>query len=425
MRRIMVALSVLLVCMATSAIAHAAPALSGETVIESAQSGYVRVRLDQTPPIDFRAQDNSQFRIEGSGRVIGFVLRSDRPPDKGDFVLAVLRSNPDVVCPTGGCAANDGLSVVAAHNGLTPLGMPAGDYRLYLLADSAPVRITLTMAKAGGTVRLEPTVVVASQSATLPARTPHARPEFAAFGRDILFAQPGMALVSMGWRAAAHAYDRTALCLYAGGTPTTQPGASLAYGPDCAGASHTSITSDNRVATSTSAWQRTALFTTLPGGLFGVGGSVTQAGAASGSPTATAAWIAYEGTEHDVTAPQQDSETPRRAHQPTADPPGPAPPTEVSPRQPCRPSVRATRDGRVVNVVAMSAVPCRVQLALRAGRAALARSAATIRANRATKTRLRFRGPAGRRLVLHVTGPNGKWLVPVRERSTRRVGVRR
>jgi len=164
----------------TAPVAHAAEdVLQGTTVITGSSSAAEHVQLPMATTFTLTATQSSDVRIAGSGRVVGFVLTQGAGLS-GISILAVKINE----CWTAGCAPARGASqfVEVSSNGIVDDGgntgstytLPAGEYTLTLLADSAPVTATLTLPGVPGSVTLSPT---GSPDVTVASATPTSTPE--------------------------------------------------------------------------------------------------------------------------------------------------------------------------------------------------------------------------------------------------------
>jgi hypothetical protein len=146
--RILLPLVAACLYMALAAPAHAAwPALAGTTTIEGSQTGYATVRLDR--PLELDLFDGIPAQVSGGGRFHGAILRRDGGRGEGAFHALLLRGD--------GMEAYEGdaLSIWATdeeyESERDTKTMPAGLYRLYLIADGRPTSVRLTLPLPGST----------------------------------------------------------------------------------------------------------------------------------------------------------------------------------------------------------------------------------------------------------------------------------
>lgn len=116
------------------------------TIITGSKPAVARVRLTEAGSLSLR-QDlrrksgpNPSVGLEGKGRFIGVVITDD-PPKPGALTLLLGRFAGciEVACDPQG----DVMNVVYPFDAGTSLILDPGDYRLYLVTDGAPVRVTL------------------------------------------------------------------------------------------------------------------------------------------------------------------------------------------------------------------------------------------------------------------------------------------
>ena len=119
--------------------------LTGTTVVTGSRSAWVAVRLPR--PVDFDA--NRDIALDARGRLAGVVLKKAGPWNSGLAARLLIGW-----CGTPGCAPtfpNENRSEVFVPGGNGVSGrLPAGDYRLYVVTDGAPVRATITLRGVGG-----------------------------------------------------------------------------------------------------------------------------------------------------------------------------------------------------------------------------------------------------------------------------------
>jgi hypothetical protein len=170
-----VATAVLLAVIASYApAAHAstAPALAGENVVTADRSAKMRVVLPTQVkiPIDI----SKAVSISGSGRLVGLVLRENRKdaPDEAMFLRMPAQAGGRVVgwgpaVQVAGCTTPVPQPLPPVYSDCTHAKFPdhftmhRGTYTLYVLADGAPVTVTLHT-NLGGTAALSPSLPVGS-----------------------------------------------------------------------------------------------------------------------------------------------------------------------------------------------------------------------------------------------------------------------
>lgn len=223
----------------TSAVAgEGIPVIRGTTIITGDDAAQMRVRLPA--PLALRNLGNWDFEITGDGRVIYFLLikeRRDGSVNDNIFVdgYAVGR------CAEEACASQTEDTYGGSFEGVGDRDvLPAGRYRLYLVADGAPARIELQFAALSGRTQLSPSEPAVAQVDTI---TPHvgmlSPPSYFGYS-EAPFGGEGVALLSL-WFDEALAYGH---CVY---WKNEQPVAPAAYLPGACG-DDTHVVSADQVA---------------------------------------------------------------------------------------------------------------------------------------------------------------------------------
>src|SRR4051795_3528260 len=117
------------------------PSVTGTTTLSGSQTGYVTVRLPQPISFPLTSSDENQgpglkIRLRGSGRLYGAIVREVAPGDDDPAQLIMTSGDGDgdaqdvTMVPVGGYP-----EVREGQTEQPPYTMPAGEYRLYLLAD--------------------------------------------------------------------------------------------------------------------------------------------------------------------------------------------------------------------------------------------------------------------------------------------------
>jgi hypothetical protein len=193
--------------------------LAGTVVLSGRTTGYVNVRLPAPAGLDNPAAGRSGATFAGGGRHVGFFLMDDRP--NGVRLL-------------GGHA--EGSRLTAYMHPLQGLAdgptfrLPAGNYRLYLLADGAPATVTLRLKGLGGRVALTPSRRVPSELRS-PAATvaPPVGANVAYGGAEGTLPGRGVAFDFLRTVNTQFTASNTQLCFYT----EKPPAAPLAYAPGC------------------------------------------------------------------------------------------------------------------------------------------------------------------------------------------------
>jgi hypothetical protein len=282
------------------------PSLAGSTSIGGARTGYAEVVV----PRDLRPlnEDQPSVALEGGGGFLGVVLRKlasgpyDYPPTF--YALRVATSN-------------DGGALLSVENGAGSdnATLPAGTYRLYLVADQ-PGQVTLTFPTLPpGSVVLSPDVATPFQSGVLQSRR-NGGGVFS-FGQTGTVFSQGLSFV----RATVDAPPpgtTLELCQYFG--DQEQQAGSSAYDPGCPGG-----TSEYKTAVSSSGDGAYTLAFEPEAVRLGLGGSVSTV---LGPPPQThtfGMWMSYDQAPAPSEQPGQGGSSPNLE---TAPPPETAPPAD-------------------------------------------------------------------------------------------------
>jgi hypothetical protein len=119
------------------------------------------VRLPES--INFFKEFDS--KLEGDGRIWGFILAKEgQRPGVGPTVVAEQIGQ----CLHKACDARSGGFEYGEQGFGFRKQLPAGNYRLWLIADDAPVTLTLRFSSLHGSVEAMPTESVASEIRRLP-----------------------------------------------------------------------------------------------------------------------------------------------------------------------------------------------------------------------------------------------------------------
>jgi hypothetical protein len=208
----------------------AIPALAGTTVIVGSESAWTRVRV----PRAFHWDDVISATISGDGRGLGFVLVKE--------VNGAIPKSPKAIdgirfgdCFEEACAMRSPIEeagIGAAGRGDV---WPAGIYRLYLIADGAPVRVTMEFPQLDGKTTIAPRIPANAVVQSLTPRVP-TTPLFYSAGDLAPFKGQGFLWFSQTLEvpgSGTAAYD---WCIYHDEAPPVQ---ATAYLPaDCPGGWH-------------------------------------------------------------------------------------------------------------------------------------------------------------------------------------------
>ncbi len=209
-------------------------------VLNGSSTGYVKVALPRPVTIDSGEPNepgnaiNADITVTGNGRFVGVALVQDPYPGARDarrFFLAGRFAG----CDEAGCKPTDN-SIETMYDlqqdAADTLRLEAGNYRLYLIADGAPVRATIHLHGLSGRRSLEVT-----EPADLDLQTPPSRVDTDAGGGRLWSAGSsfagGQVGFSMSWleiEAEDFSGMEVGICQYNAIEP---PPAHIAYGPHC------------------------------------------------------------------------------------------------------------------------------------------------------------------------------------------------
>lgn len=166
--------------------------------------------------------------IEGGGRLVGFALvkegnrNTGRPP--------TLFGGEVRGCARRGCRGGP-ISGFLVGFGLGPdQELPAGNYRLYVVTDGAPVKIDLEFENLEGRTNLAPAHAAAAKLVSLRARGRGHRTDsvYAGGAYGIAAGSRGIALLGLSLRAPAHVLTAYGKCIY-----EERPPEGTAFLPGC------------------------------------------------------------------------------------------------------------------------------------------------------------------------------------------------
>jgi hypothetical protein len=138
---------------ATAAPSASLPVLGAKNEISGSRMSSQVVRLDRSIALDPRAFARS-MKIVGGGRVRGIILT---PQDSDERIFVATMSVS--FCDKPGCLDQEPVLTAPSRTFQDKQGrslLSAGKYRLYLLADTKPVRVTFALPGQRGTLRLKP-----------------------------------------------------------------------------------------------------------------------------------------------------------------------------------------------------------------------------------------------------------------------------
>lgn len=211
--------------------------LGGVTKIVGDGSAWMRVRL--TTDVDPHAKDAAQpegrlpFRITGDGRVIAAVLTQE-------VEYGEIGSGPSMSiwslgrCAERGCATSGFRTTWLFSENLVEADgrqvLPAGDYRLYLVADGAPARVRIDFADLYGRRTFSPSRPVDTELRTLkPLSAEDEEGDVYYAGRRAPSVGSGFALAGL-WLDGEGSDTQAGSCIYETRMPS--PG-QTAFAPPC------------------------------------------------------------------------------------------------------------------------------------------------------------------------------------------------
>lgn len=125
------------------------PLMRGTTVVRADRNSGVLIRLPREI-----LSGSIEVAMRGRGRVLGFLLREVVTDDSGgDLVYGFIANR----CTEAGCRASE-KGRIERGLGFTSQTLPAGAYRLDVLADGAPARYTFRVPGLSGHLALEGTL---------------------------------------------------------------------------------------------------------------------------------------------------------------------------------------------------------------------------------------------------------------------------
>jgi hypothetical protein len=132
-----------------------APALAGRTKVVASSTTGMRVTLPRDATIDSRSGSNPDVSVSGAGRMVGVILTEDNVSEYGRGSLAAIRYG---FCDQPGCRAEQTSMqyLYIRGGGHDDAKLEAGSYLLYVVADGAPVTVSLRLHGLSGSTVLRP-----------------------------------------------------------------------------------------------------------------------------------------------------------------------------------------------------------------------------------------------------------------------------
>ena len=272
------------------ATAEAAVDLAGTTVLQGAGAGVTQIELDRPATLDKTA-----LRVDGEGSFAGFALVAE-----GD--------DPERPVLTGGRVRAAGvrdrtfmMSANAAIDDFTDaVEVPAGRYRLYLLADR-PATVRLAAGDRAGERALSTLRPVRFDLRRPPVQfLPHG---FTGVGDHATLGGPGLMLGVLSDVYSAMTVDNTTACWFEGEEAAANP---VAFAPGCPGASRRLSTNTVYFNPSRGGNGSTAIALTSEGGVFGQGYGIASASVRE-SIAYDAMWLTLDRSPWEEGAPAADA----------------------------------------------------------------------------------------------------------------------
>jgi hypothetical protein len=284
----------------------AAPIMAGLTYLTGSVSGYADVVVPPGAGLSFELTRDASgvdgihalADVEGEGRLVGFALESrDQSPDgRLDAIAVRLPETVDGLHSVGFASAptpgGQGLDEDRVFCNVERCSVPAGDYRLYLIADNSPVTVAIRLDGLTGTQALTPTSTVRSSQEVLgesAALTPVAGVWYGGVAGTL---ENTGRIVGVTWAVSAHPRPTVASwgrCFYEGDGHEDVG----AYAPGCPGARI------YHLGGATLSFGRTSSVSidtlrNVPAGRYGVGGHATHLGSTVARGGAAGLWLETE-----------------------------------------------------------------------------------------------------------------------------------
>ena len=214
--------------------------LGAVNVLSGKSTGYVRVSLARDATIAVSEPDkpgaaiNKDITVDGRGRFVGLALVEDPYPGYRDYNRFFMAGRFGG-CDERGCkTTNEAVETMfeASKDAGARFVVKAGEYRLYLLADGAPVKVTFRLHGLRGKRTLRSTVAATEDLKTSPTRVdlePGGGRVWSA-GSSFDGGQVGFSFSSLVMKAADFTGTEVGICQYNAFHP---PPEQMAYGPHC------------------------------------------------------------------------------------------------------------------------------------------------------------------------------------------------
>lgn len=206
----------------------AAPmSLARRSVVSGEKTAALKLRIPRTTTIDLR-DETSGVRIEGAGRIYGFILTSANVADSDRPIVVALETK--VCSEKDGCIRRSIRTFSRGETSGPVAKLPRGDYILYLVADGEPVTARISATGLEGSAAFRPRLPVHSGIEDPAAHIEEATNTIYSNGRSVDFRGESamwMTLLSMSgdaWVAGAYGH-----CIYRGDPPPPPGG----FAPGC------------------------------------------------------------------------------------------------------------------------------------------------------------------------------------------------
>ena len=236
----------LLALLASSSRVPAAAAgsspLKGQNVISGNRTKLMQVVLPADVDMPTRRLGRT-VDIAGAGRAAGFALIARRPVDGVRHLYSVVRAG---FCGVEACApgATERASFLFfdgdERTDDATIELPAGDYLLYVIADGAPVTVTLRLPGLTGQARMRP-ATVADFEVTEPTVSAHETHSSTVYSNGDSFDMSGpesFSFNALRIQAAAWGGGQIGHCIY----DEDPPPAPAAFAPGCPAGTNVPVT---------------------------------------------------------------------------------------------------------------------------------------------------------------------------------------
>lgn len=196
--------------------------LGRKNVITGQGPTMARVRLTEPATIsNLLVPGREDVTVTGRGPLVGFALVEETPSWDGISLVGGR-------LPRRSGLGNFYFSPSGLDNTAATVTLPAGDYRLYLLAGQRPVEVSFVLKGLTGRVRLAPKIPVRYEVATPEARLVDGTNNVYGSGADGTLSSTGLLFDFLWVKHSAHANTQYQFCLYEGGERGAAP-----YSPGC------------------------------------------------------------------------------------------------------------------------------------------------------------------------------------------------